>query len=528
MPHAQEVESDKDGAGLRDPDEELREERRALERKAGRGAAPHREQRRKRPGARPGKEADPMSESRPHPSLLAALKRAHARYQERRPRSYAAWSRARQVLPGGNTRSVVYHAPFPLVMAEGAGPVERDVDGHEYLDFLNNFTSLIHGHAHPAIVEAATARIARGTAFSAYLPEQGALAEALVERVPGVERVRFCNSGTEATLLAVQTARAYSGRSDIVKMEGGYHGGHDVAEVSVHPDVATAGPARRPRAVPESAAVDRRALAGVHVAPFNDAAALDEILHAVRDTTAAILMEPVLGQAGYIPPEPGYLAAVRELAHRHDVLLIFDEVQTLRVSVGGAQELYGVVPDLTAMAKIIGGGFPVGAFGGRADIMGLYDPDAGGALFHTGTFNGNPVTMAAGRVALDLLSRDALARLDRLAARLAQGIVEALKAAGLPGGVTRSGSLMGLHFRDAPVRNFRDAVDAPPELGWLLYFALLEEGIHTAPGRGAFNLSTVMDEGIVDEALVRIRRAMMAVGESFHATSARDAGSVPG
>ncbi len=457
-----------------------------------------------------------MNRSEIRPDLKEAVERAREWFRERRPLSYAAWSRARQHMPGGNTRSVVYHDPFPLVMVEGAGPIERDLDGHEYLDFLNNFTSLIHGHAHPAIVEAATAEMRRGTAFSAYLPAQGALAEVLVGRVPGLEQVRFCNSGTEATLFAIQTARAYTGRSDIVKIEGGYHGGHDVAEVSVHPDLAAAGPSKRPRAVAESGAVDARALRGVHVAPFNDADALDEILRAERDTTAAVVMEPVLGQAGYIPPEPGYLTAVREIAHRHDVLLIFDEVQTLRVCFGGAQELYGVTPDLTAMAKIIGGGFPVGAFGGRQEIMRQYDPESGRALFHTGTFNGNPVTMAAGRVAMELLDREALGRLDRLASRLAEGLLEAVRAAGLPGGVTRSGSLLGLHFRTAPVKNFRDAVDAPPELGWLLYFALLEEGIHTAPGRAAFNLSTVMDDEILDEAMARIRRAMMTVGDSFH------------
>ncbi|MGC8489093.1 MAG: aspartate aminotransferase family protein [Clostridia bacterium] len=447
-------------------------------------------------------------------AVQAALDRAIARYRGQRPKSYAAWSRAAGVMPGGNTRSVVYHGPFPLVMAEGAGARERDLDGHEYLDFLNNFTSLIHGHAHPAIVEAAVARLRRGSAFSAYLPEQGELAEILVSRVPGLDRVRFCNSGTEATLLAVQTARAYTGRSDIIKMEGGYHGGHDVAEVSVHPDPQIAGPADRPLAVAESRAVDQRALQGVHVAPFNDADALEAVLRDHSQETAAILLEPVMGQAGYIPPLPGYLQHVRRLADQYGVLLIFDEVQTLRVSYGGAQELYGVTPDLTAMAKIIGGGFPVGGFGGRADIMRLYDPGTDGALFHTGTFNGNPVTMVAGRVAMELLSREALDRLDRLAARFQEGLQESLRQTGLAGSVTRSGSLLGLHFTSVPPRNFREAAASPGPLAWLLYFELLERGIHTAPGRGAFNLSTVMDEPLVEDALSRVGSALAAVASA--------------
>jgi glutamate-1-semialdehyde 2,1-aminomutase len=439
-----------------------------------------------------------------------ALSAARRRYADAHPESRRLWERGARYLAGGNTRSVVYHAPFPLTVVEGRGCRVQDADGHEYLDFLNNFTSLVHGHAHPAIVEAATRQIHRGTAFPAYGEEQGALAALLAQRVPGVEQLRFCNSGTEATLFAVQTARAYTGRSDIVKMEGGYHGGHDVAAVSVHPPLKAAGPQGRPVAVPESKGVDRRAAAGVHVVPFNDTEALASLLAERGEAIAALLIEPVMGQAGYIPPEPGYLERVQNLCRASGVLLIFDEVQSLRVAYGGAQERYGVIPDLTAMAKIIGGGFPVGAFGGRAEVMALYDPERPGALHHSGTFNGNPVTMAAGRVAMELLDRAALERLERLAARFEAGLVEALRDTGLPGSVTRSGSLLGLHFRPGPVRTWRDAQESPPAVSWLLYFELLARGVHTAPGRTAFNLSTAMDEGVVDEALGRIGDALAA------------------
>lgn len=444
-----------------------------------------------------------------------AVRRAQAEYADRHPRSRACWQRALGAMPGGDTRSVVYHAPFPLALVEGHGCRVRDADGHDYLDFLNNFTSLIHGHAHPAIVDAVVARIRQGTALPALVPEQADLARLLVDRVPGVDQVRFCNSGTEATLFAVQTARAHSGRSDIIKMEGGYHGGHDVAAVSVHPDLDKAGPADRPLAVPESAGIDRRAAAGVHVVPFNDAAALGRTLDELEGRIAAVLMEPVLGQAGYIPPEPGYLEEVRRLCTERQVVLIFDEVQTLRVGYGGAQAKYGVVPDLTALGKIIGGGFPVGAFGGPKDIMQVYDPTRSGSIKHSGTFNGNPVTMAGGRVAMELLDAAALQRLETLAERLEQGIEDGICRADLPAHVTRSGSLLSLHFTSPPVHAWRDTLREPPGAGWLFYFELLQRGIHTAPGRSAFNLSTPMDEAIVDHALAAIGDALAVVAEAW-------------
>lgn len=421
--------------------------------------------------------------------------RLRARYRERRPRSAERHAAASKVLPGGDTRTGTYFPPHPLYIERGAGPRLYDVDGNTYLDFVNNFTSLIHGHAHPAIAAAVTRQLGQGTVYGAPCESQVRLAAMLCERIPSCERIRFCNSGTEATLGAIRAARAFTGRDKILKMEGGYHGTHDWALVSYKPAYGPRAPRGFP-SLPDGKGVPRAVLREVLVAPFNDEAATRRIVERHAEKLAAIIVEPVMSSAGCLPARPEYLRTLRELADRHGIVLIFDEIVSFRVARGGAQEMLGVRPDLTALAKIIGGGFPVGAFGGRADIMELWAPERG-LLPHSGTYNGNPVTIVAGLKALELLTDEAYRRLDALGDRLRDRVRETLAAAGVVGQVTGVGSLLHIHFADRPVTSYRSAAEGDKELNALLHLSLLDRGIFTVR-RGMANLSTPMTEAEVE------------------------------
>ncbi len=317
-----------------------------------------------------------------------ALDRLTEEYTARRPRSRALYERACRALPGGDTRTTIYFHPFPPYLERGEGCRMYDVDGHVLLDLLANYTSMIWGYAHPAIVEAIRRQAGLGSSFAAPTEDQVRLAELLRERLPSLAKVRFTNSGTEAAMNAMRAARAFTGRPKIVKIEGGYHGSSDSAEISVRPDPAAAGDAAQPDSVP-AAGVPASVARDVLAAPFNDVGAVEAILRAHRGEIAALIVEPVMGAGGVIPPRDGFLASLRRLTEAMDIVLIFDEVISFRLGYHGAQGRFGVRPDLTVLGKIIGGGLPVGAFGGREDIMALYDPRHPGGLAHGGTFNAN-------------------------------------------------------------------------------------------------------------------------------------------
>lgn len=429
------------------------------------------------------------------------------RYVSRTPRSAALHARARQSLPGGDTRTVISFPPHPLYMAEAQGCWLVDVDGNRYLDLLGNYTSMIHGHAHPAIVDAVSAQVRKGTGHAAGTEHAIELAEILVSRVSGVDAVRFCNSGTEATLNAIRAARAFTGRSPILKFEGGYHGSHDTVEISVAPPVEAAGPADAPIAVPEEPGIPGTVVADVAVAPFNDLDATRVIAQRVRP--AAIIVEPMLGASGTIPPADGFLPGLRDLADELGSVLIFDEVISFRLAHGGAEEWSGVRPDLTTFGKIIGGGLPVGAFGGRAEIMDMYAPPDP-TLVQSGTFNANPLTMAAGVAGMRLLDREAIDRLAASGRVFAEGLEKVVADAGIEATVTGKGSLWTLHFTPGPVTDYRSKVAADSDLQRRFHLALLCEGIFSAP-RGMFALSTVMNESDIDDALVGIGRALVSL-----------------
>jgi glutamate-1-semialdehyde 2,1-aminomutase len=432
-----------------------------------------------------------------------------ADYRASSPRSAGLHEAARRVMPGGDTRTVAFHAPYPLVIAEGQGCRIQDADGRTYVDLLNNYTSLIHGHGHPAVVAAVSERLPFGTAFPAPNEAQTRLAEIIVDRVASVDMVRFCNSGSEAIMNALRAARAFTGRDLIIKMEGGYHGTYDDVEVSVHPDPRdpASGPDRAPTGVLGTRGVPANTLENVLVTPLNDIEAIERLFRERGQEVAAVIVEPVMGSAGMLPADQAFLEALRVLTLEHDALLIFDEVMSFRLESGGVQQHYRVRPDLTTFAKIIGGGFPVGGFGGRASVMEQFDPLRPAPLWQSGTFNGNLITMVAGVAAMEAYPAAEVDRINALGERLRDGLRAALEEAGVPAAVTGYGSFAGVHLGATVVRTYRGAALADRALARLLHLALLLEGIYVAP-RLMMCTSTAMDDATIDEVLASFRRAV--------------------
>jgi len=430
--------------------------------------------------------------------LQDAIADIEQRYQRRTPRSAALHEEAKKFLPGGDTRSATYFEPYPLYIQQGSGCRITDVDGNEYIDFFNNYKSLIHGHAYPRITQAVSLQLAKGTAYAAPLEVQTRLAQVLCERIPSLEQVRFCNSGTEATMGAIRAAKAFTGRNKIIKMEGGYHGSHDAAEVSLAPDVALAGPDDAPYSVASSRGIFRGVLQDVVVAPFNNIEATSALIRRHKDDLAAVIVEPMMGSGGMIAASPEYLRTIREETESCGALLIFDEVITFRMAYGGAQEVYQVKPDLTALGKIIGGGFPVGAFGGRKDVMAQFNPQ-NKKLSHSGTFNGNAITMVAGLAALEMLTREEIARINQLGERLRNGLRRAF-AAGIDGQVTGIGSIARIHFTKEKVVDYRAAWRSAKGMLPPVHLELLNRGIFVAP-RCEWAVSTPMGEQEIDAAI---------------------------
>jgi glutamate-1-semialdehyde 2,1-aminomutase len=428
-------------------------------------------------------------------------------YEARTPRSKMLAERAQRVMPGGETRTITFHPPYPLTGDAGSGCQFSDVDGNFYFDLINNYTSLLHGHAHPTINAAVAGQIEKGTTFATALESQSELAEILTERVSSVEMVRYTNSGTEATMNAVRAARAFTGRDLIVKMEGGYHGSFDDFEVSVHPDLSLAGPPDAPIPVIDTRGVAAHTVDNVLVAPFNDADALERLMARNGANVAGIIIEPVMGAAGCIPADPEFLQAAQRLARKHGALLIADEVMSFRLEYGGVQQHYEITPDLTTFAKIIGGGFPVGAFGGRREVMSLFDARNPNPVYQSGTFNGNAVTTVAGIAALKLYPRDEVARINALGDRLRQGLARELAGRNIPAAATGYGSMVGVHLVDGEVRNYRDGAASSAEAKRAIHLAMLLEGVFASP-RLMFCISTPMNESIIDDVAARFGRSL--------------------
>jgi glutamate-1-semialdehyde 2,1-aminomutase len=419
-------------------------------------------------------------------------------YRRTTPASRALHAQAVKVMPGGTTRTTTYFDPYPLYIDRGEGCRLWDVDGTERIDMLGNYTAMILGHAHPKVVEAVNKQIARGTAFAAANSIEVELATLLCQRIPSLELVRFCNSGTEATMFAMRLARSFTGRPKIARIEGGYHGTHDYAEVSTHPVPAEAGPGDRPLPRPDSIGTPKWALETSVVLPFNNPEAAERILREEGDQVAAVILEPIIGAGGVIAATSAFLERLRSVTRELGILLIFDEVISLRLAPGGAQQLYGVKPDLTTMGKIIGGGLPVAAFGGRADVMRLLDPRRQPNLPQGGTYNGNPLGMAAGVAAMKELTPDVYEELNRKGARVKDQLTEVFASHGMPAQVNGVGSLLAIHFTDIPVTDYRSKATSNQKITHDFFLALVNHGVLMAP-RAMGALSTPMGEQDIQE-----------------------------
>jgi glutamate-1-semialdehyde 2,1-aminomutase len=419
-------------------------------------------------------------------------------YRDTTAGSKALHDRATRVMPGGTTRTTTFFDPYPLYVTRGEGCRIWDPDGAERIDMLGNYTAMILGHAHPKVVEAIREQAARGTGFAAANPLEVELATLLCDRVPSLESVRFCNSGTEATMFAMRLARSFTGRPKLARIEGGYHGTHDYAEVSTHPDTSEAGPADRPLSVPDSMGTPAWALEQTVVLPFNNPDAAERILRDEGSRLAAVILEPIIGAGGVIAATTEFLQRLRTVTRELGILLIFDEVISLRVAPGGAQELYGVTPDLTTLGKIIGGGLPVAAFGGRADVMELLDPRRKPSLAQGGTYNGNPLGMAAGLATMRELTPDVYRDLNRQGERVKDQLAEVFASHGVAAQVNGVGSLFAIHFTDEPVTDYRTKATSNLRMTRDFFLGLVNHGVLMAP-RAMGALSTPMVERDVQQ-----------------------------
>jgi len=366
------------------------------------------------------------------------------------------YAEASQIIPGGTSRLHYFFKPYPIYAQSANGAVVTDVEGVERLDFLNNMTALIHGHNNPAINHAVIAQVERGLSFSEPAPNEIELARIFVERVPSVEQIRFFNSGTESVMMALKLARAYTGRSRIAKFEGFYHGYYDFVQLRFVSAPDNWGPADEPRSVPRSGGLSEAVEPDVLSLPYNDPDGVERLLEKHGASLAALIMDPLPARSAFPQPAPGFLDFLHDITRSYGIPLIFDEVISFRLGYSGGQGRYGGQPDLTAFGKIIGGGLPIGAVGGKREMMQLLDPSQGNMkVISGGTFSANPMSMAAGKAALEQLTPDTFALLDDLSARLRKGANTIFADAGIRAQLSGDGSLFAIVFTDAPITDYR-------------------------------------------------------------------------
>lgn len=425
------------------------------------------------------------------------------------PKSKSLQDEAAQYLPGGSSRGTAYFAPYPTFVDRAKGHYVYDVDGNSYLDFMINATTHIMGHAHPDIVAALQEQAERGNSFSGPTEAQVRLAKKLCERVPSLDTVRFTNSGTEGTMMAIRGARAFTGKHRIAKFEGGYHGSHEYVSVSVRPPADALGPdAATP--VPEHPGQPPSVAEDVITLPYNDLETCERIIRQRGNELACVIMEVISSSFGYLAGDVDFLHGIRALTEELGIVLIFDEVQSFRVSAGGAQEMFGVIPDMTTFGKIIGGGMPVGAWGGRRDIMALFDPTEGAPLAHAGTFNANPMTMVAGEVVMNHLTPEVYERMNALGDTLRAKLRAVFDELEVPAQVTGVASLFGIHFTDEEITDYRSTLTGDSDMTKALFTGLLNEGILIQTG-GAGALNTLTTDAEVDALVDGVRRVAQRV-----------------
>ena len=422
----------------------------------------------------------------------------------------ALFEEARGYIPGGTSRIHYYFDPHPIYARSASGCCLTDVDGVERLDFLNNMTSLIHGHANPAINAAIVAQLERGTAWSEPSEVEIELAKLIIDRVDSVERIRFSNSGTEAVMLAIKLARAFTGRDKLAKFEGFYHGYYDYVQVSYSSTPNNWGSVQSPASVASSGGLPDSVLDEVLVVPYNDRTALEELFANHGGEIGAFITDPLSNRAGFPRSERGYLDFLRKITRNHGVPLIYDEVISFRIAYSGAQGEYGGEPDLTTFGKIMGGGLPVGAVGGSAEIMSLLDPTRGPpAVASGGTFSANPLTMVAGLAAMEQMTPDVYERLNTLGDRLRHESNAVFESAGERAQITGDGSVFRLMMTDQPILDYRTSVidAAPAKRLHALHRNLLDDGvIISKDGLGC--LSTPMGDADVDRFVSALERSV--------------------
>lgn len=432
------------------------------------------------------------SKSNYYEQLLSRAPDIEAEYQARHARAEDRFAKAQQVFPGGYTRDAVMREPFPIFLKRGAGSKMYDHDGHELTDFWFNATSLPIGHAHPDVVAATTRQIANGSAFFGLTDPEIALAETLLDRVPSAQRIRFTNSGSEAVMMALRIARAATGRDLVVKFEGSYHGSYDDVQWSVAPDLALAGDPASPATVADTSGLPSPE-GRVLVLPYNDAAALRKTFGLLSTRIAAVLVEPMSNRIGLIMPDEEFVAAARAGCDACGAALVFDEVISFRLGYHGAQGVLGVIPDITTLGKIIGGGFPVGAIAGRADILEITAPNAKFRAKHAGTFNANPVTAVAGAATLAHLTPEAFDQLNAAGAEIRDRLTDMID--GLPLCVTGAGSLFKLSATSGRICNYRDAATCNKAWEKTFSLALLNRGfVMTNELQGCVSLVTSRED----------------------------------
>jgi len=414
--------------------------------------------------------------------LAGVTKKYEDTYRKRTPKSRATLDAARKYMPGGDTRTSIWFEPYPIWIDKAEGYRFTDVDGQEYVDFHNCYTTMILGHANPKVVAAVREQAAKGTALGALIPTVARWAELVCNWVDSVDKVRFGNSGTEAVMMALRVARSITGKDLILKTEGCYHGSYDPV---VYPS--------------DAAGISKSARQDSIIVPYNDKEAAEKAVLENKDRLAAVIVEGAMGAAGMIPPRDGYLEFLRKITAENGIIFILDEVISLRLAMGGIQNVYGVKPDLTTIAKIIGGGYPVGAFGGREDIMQQLSPEVH-RVTHSGTLNANPVTAAAGVATMEQLDAAAIDHINQLGESFADGVRAVFKKQNIKGQVTGMGSLQNIHFSDRPVVDGKSAQETNKDLLHLYYLAALERGLFSA-ARGLYVMSTPMTRKEIDTAV---------------------------
>ena len=422
-----------------------------------------------------------------------------------RNNSQSYFDRAKQLIPGGvNSPARAFGAVggTPLFIEKAAGAWLTDVDGGRYIDYVASWGPMILGHGHSQVIAAVSQALKDGTSFGAPTLAESELADRIIQMVPSIEKVRLVNSGTEATMSAVRLARGFTGRDLIVKFAGNYHGHVDSLLVAAGSSAATL-------SVPNSPGVTAGTTKDTLILPFNDVAALQQTFAQTGDSIAAVIVEPVVGNMGCVPPSDAFLSQLQSLTQNHGGLLILDEVMTgFRVAAGGAQERFGIQPDITTLGKIVGGGLPIGAYGGKAEIMDHILP--AGRVFQAGTLSGNPLATAAGIATLDLLRElDPYPQLESLSTRLAEGLHQAATNAGIPHCVQRVGSMLTLFFNPGPIQNWDDAAECDTELFGRFFWQMIERGVYLPCSQfEAMFVSAAHDEELID-------RTVEAAGESL-------------